>query len=329
MSPKDVEQPTTAKTTSDHSGNSHKHGTSATFLVCSKALARASRAWKCLLYGGFLESKPADGSQWTVRLPEDKPEPMTVVLHLIHGRFRHCPATDKITVEQLYEIKVLTNKYGLTYRLRPWAQAWVRELKAEAKTRNLLSGFLERCLWITWELGDEKLFKALAERIAAKSYDDDGRLFCHLLPKEPRFEGVLEPDMNGWIPETRIRMVESLLPPLRDFFADPLAAMEALRKGGRCADSNCSILILGSLLKSLSQLQLWPLRRASAYRKRPCLLEWDIRQRLDIRTQKDHDLCRKVFFQIWDGKWIGNHRTELGNSVKKHLESQREQSGLA
>ena len=77
------------------------------YVVCSKTMERTSTVWKKMLSGGFAESKPLNtDTKWVVALPEDKPEPMLVVLNIIHSRFSFVP--EKLTVLELYYILVLT-----------------------------------------------------------------------------------------------------------------------------------------------------------------------------------------------------------------------------
>ena len=53
------------------------------FRVCSAALRRASAVWKSMLFGPWVEAKPAEGD-WTVNLPEDNPESFNVLLAIFH-----------------------------------------------------------------------------------------------------------------------------------------------------------------------------------------------------------------------------------------------------
>lgn len=81
------------------------------------------------MYGPFVESKrpEAGKGQWTVELPEDDPSAIEVIMHLIHGHPPH-KIVAVITVELVFEVTVLTKKYGMTSCLWPVTNTWLEEL---------------------------------------------------------------------------------------------------------------------------------------------------------------------------------------------------------
>lgn len=150
------------------------------FVVCSKTVARASPVWKKLLYGEFAESlQPSkdSGEEWTVRLPDDNPGSMKVLLNIIHSRFDQVPIKvdmsnictidgEQITFSDLFLLTVLTDKYDLTRNLRPWATTWLEDVRA-ATTHNLKFSMtsMDHLCWIAWELGDEGSFTTAIKHI--------------------------------------------------------------------------------------------------------------------------------------------------------------------
>ena len=183
----------------------HEHTQAITYIVCSKSLSRASRVWKRLLYGSFAESeKPEDGTQWTVHLPEDDPESMRVILSITHSCFDQIiPGIERLYLDEMYALTVLTDKYDLTRVLRPWARGWTRRIWYSLHRRSewvtASKGFVQ-CLWVTWELGDQAGFELSLELIAHKSaLSEDGKLqndaeFDWGSPDEiPLFEKWMEP----------------------------------------------------------------------------------------------------------------------------------------
>ncbi|KAK1464054.1 hypothetical protein CMEL01_12815 [Colletotrichum melonis] len=76
------------------------------FVVCSRALARASPVFRAMLFSGFSESKP-EGDTWIVKLPEDRPAPFFILLNIIHGCFSAVP--QKLELDELYQLLVVTN----------------------------------------------------------------------------------------------------------------------------------------------------------------------------------------------------------------------------
>lgn len=133
-------------------------------IVCSRSVARASKPFRAMLYGGFAESKPRNvDSDWTIPLPEDNPEAFATLMNIIHGHFKMVPRT--VTRDQLYRITILTDKYNMTDVLQPWADKWVSPLVTTTPTA---SGD-EALMWIAWELGHRELFLKTATFLLERS----------------------------------------------------------------------------------------------------------------------------------------------------------------
>lgn len=140
----------------------HRHQSMTASRVCSKSLSRACPVLSKLLNGGFTESRrpdPSSGEEWAVKLPDDDPKPMEVLLNIAHCRFdlvSEIRAHDTSTIGDLYDIAVVTDKYDCTALIRPWAQKWslFNNMVGEQITSDLY-----RLAWISWELGDIGLFK--------------------------------------------------------------------------------------------------------------------------------------------------------------------------
>ncbi|KAK1535856.1 hypothetical protein CPAR01_09398 [Colletotrichum paranaense] len=122
------------------------------FVVCSRALARASPVFRAMLFSGFSESKP-EGDTWIVKLPEDRPAPFFILLNIIHGCFSAVP--QKLELDELYQLLVVTNKYDMLSVIFQWAPIWFEP----HKNLDAISEGNERLLWIAWELGEERTFE--------------------------------------------------------------------------------------------------------------------------------------------------------------------------
>ncbi|KAH9909768.1 hypothetical protein F4778DRAFT_13223 [Xylariomycetidae sp. FL2044] len=145
-------------------------GDQTTFKVCSKTLSRASPAWRALFYGGFSEAHRPEGRDWTVELPEDKPSAMLIVLNIIHSHFDKVPSSESMSVDTLYDITVLTDKYALTACLLPWAREWMKKVNTDCSPLEVLGiPVVRRLLWIAWELGAQDTFKKLLPYLAWSS----------------------------------------------------------------------------------------------------------------------------------------------------------------
>lgn len=161
------------------------------YIVCSAAMRRASQVWKKMLFGGYKESRPVD-CEWLVSLPEDKPEPLLVILNIIHGNFALIPA--KPSLAELCGILEVTNKYDMSGVIRPWAATWMESIK---ETYMHDGACLPELIFIAWELGDAELFDTLTYRVVAECRKDeggnlvgeDGRSLAEVLTHPPHLYG--------------------------------------------------------------------------------------------------------------------------------------------
>ncbi|TDZ29197.1 hypothetical protein C8034_v002968 [Colletotrichum sidae] len=145
------------------------------FVVCSRTVARGSKVFNTMLFGGFAESTASaaasDGS-WTVKLPDDHTAPFFVILSILHGNYELVPRT--LEEKELYEVLVVTEKYDMTHILRPWAQRWFRRLTVNGSPQFEDK---QRLMWIAWELGHEGMFCKIAQDLMLSScIDNAGQL---------------------------------------------------------------------------------------------------------------------------------------------------------
>ncbi|KAH9890761.1 hypothetical protein F4778DRAFT_367078 [Xylariomycetidae sp. FL2044] len=97
------------------------------FLVCSRAMARASNFFKKLIFGPSAGLRQPDGDTWmrirTLHLPKEDLEALSIVLHILHGRVDEVPFY--LSLIDLFRVTIITERYGLASRLRPWASRWI------------------------------------------------------------------------------------------------------------------------------------------------------------------------------------------------------------
>lgn len=185
------------------------------FLVDSKALSRASPAFAKLVDGASAESKkpgePTTEKKWVIKLLGDNDSAMSALLHIMHCRFDRGPATSGgISVEDLYQIAILTNKYDCAPIVRPWIKSWL------GFTDRLYLGAslqeLERVSWIAWEFGDRGLFERVAKNLVLRlTTSKKNDLFKSEIPSSTLFHDTLEPNgLKGtYSPNTaRLNVVE-------------------------------------------------------------------------------------------------------------------------
>lgn len=85
--------------------------------VDANVLRRPSKIFNRMLFGPFLESERT--ADWTVKLPEDDPEALKVILNADMGRV---PLILELC--HFYRITVMAHKYRMVGLLLPWAPTW-------------------------------------------------------------------------------------------------------------------------------------------------------------------------------------------------------------
>ncbi|KAK4169698.1 hypothetical protein QBC43DRAFT_198195 [Cladorrhinum sp. PSN259] len=185
------------------------------FRVDPFTLRRTSGVFKSMLFGPWAESKPTDGSQWIVDLPEDEPRAFEALLGIVHNRYKLVPVT--MTMDLLFEILVICDKYNMTYVITPWANSWMRDVETTCKAKETKS---PKMAYIAWELGNELLFAAEVRKFIFESYlesaesnhllwDGSGEAagtydltsLCHLGP----------PDLMSIVIELRLSLIQVIL----------------------------------------------------------------------------------------------------------------------
>ncbi|KAF4980741.1 hypothetical protein FZEAL_3326 [Fusarium zealandicum] len=142
-------------------------------IVDSRALCRASRVFSSMLRGGFAESQPNDGREWNATLPDDPPTAFAILMDLAHAQFKQTP--EEVSVDELYAICVLTNKYDMVEVLRPMADRWFKSLAA--RWQSPFSEAAAKMMFVAWELGcADKLGEITLQIAWICDMDEDGDL---------------------------------------------------------------------------------------------------------------------------------------------------------
>lgn len=162
----------------------HEHKRAGSFRVCSRALARSSPVMKAMLFGNFQESR-----QDIVRLPEDDPDAMEILLHVVHNN--PTPAfyvTDQpyaSVINQAYEIVVLANKYLVTQQLHRWAESWACVYTWsiwEGRDDDEAQTLREKQLFIAYEFGHAKKYEELLAVLALHHTRDQDQFSASIEP---------------------------------------------------------------------------------------------------------------------------------------------------
>ncbi|KAH9885307.1 hypothetical protein F4778DRAFT_799053 [Xylariomycetidae sp. FL2044] len=202
------------------------HAVATTFKVSSETLVQASEVWQRII--ACFEPEATDGNTWTIEVPEDKVEPTIIVLDILHNRWDRVP--EYLTIRQLYDLLVLTDRYGMISILQFWISKWLFWLFDPAMNRIAegiapliagvplegcmenhilenhirgwiaelsLSGDRERGLWVAWLLGLRHMFTLMIIAMASNSVvQDDGQLIS-ICDHSPWFTDVSMPPIGG------------------------------------------------------------------------------------------------------------------------------------
>ncbi|KAF8849605.1 hypothetical protein BDZ45DRAFT_662993 [Acephala macrosclerotiorum] len=298
------------------------------FVVCSRTLSRATRVLKTMLYGPYREARAAgnSGEEWLVELPEDKPAALKILLYIIHAQYSHVP--EQISLNDLYDILVVSQKYDMTHGLRPWAKSW---FDPHAQPSKLTSNL--RLLGVAWELGDRVVFSGVARMIVIGSEADaEGRL---LDSEKVAFEDyqILGPaDIIGIMTRSRQQVIKNILQMLGDCIRNLQTSSSRSR---RCVKPHqrgdvCDAMTLGSIILFLPSLELqssWAEAKIESYPQSIEHLLNVIEGIKAVRLFDDHILCDPVPALVKNAKALS-----LGSLVTEahtlRLAKQREKTGL-
>ncbi|KAF5613634.1 uncharacterized protein FTJAE_13884 [Fusarium tjaetaba] len=219
-----------------------------TFTACSRALARASPVFERMLFGQFMESKPSNGEDRLVELPEDERKALSTFLNISHGQFDQVPRNPSI--DDLYDLTVLSNYYDGTHMLEPWIGRWMSLVEDDTKASK---ESMAKSLWIAWEFGRKDPFCRLVRRMLTES---DGSEDPHL---------QMQPDIIERISANRLMIIQALLDIIRKLINDLLVVDEKprwCRHAEWMGPHRCESMILGSITFCLARGGLWPLPQA-------------------------------------------------------------------
>ncbi|KAK0636741.1 hypothetical protein B0T17DRAFT_88988 [Bombardia bombarda] len=142
------------------------------FKVDTCALRRVSPIWNDMLFGGDRKESMSANGERVLRLPSDQPEPMKMVMDIIHTNFTAIPK--RLDLEPLYDLLTTTRKYEMIQILRPFAPTWM-----DAVPQSTWSGDWESAqqliftTCIAYELGDEDRVQAQFEILCMKTGIDE------------------------------------------------------------------------------------------------------------------------------------------------------------
>ena len=106
-----------------------------------------------------------------VRLEEDDPDAISLVLGIAHLHFKKIPAF--LDYRQLLNLAVVCDKYDVVALVRPWYSKWEEHLSTLA-----CDPYFEEWLFIAWTFGDTKVYTRLMKTLIVEvTSDSEGRCY--------------------------------------------------------------------------------------------------------------------------------------------------------
>ncbi|KAI8961344.1 hypothetical protein F5Y11DRAFT_326723 [Daldinia sp. FL1419] len=140
--------------------------------VSSAHLALASPVWRAMLYGNRTIKK-LDTGAWVVPIDGD-PFALMTLFRVVHYEFDRVPG--KMSVEELYCIATVLDRYKCAHLVYPWAETWVQRLPTYDESTLELSRCSHKTIFIAWVLGDAALFRDSVEQTVITSELVNGQL---------------------------------------------------------------------------------------------------------------------------------------------------------
>jgi len=247
--------------------------TVATFLVCSRTVARGSVVLEKMLFGPFKEGKRNRRGQNSLNLYGDEPKDMLQLFNALHGDRRSIgPASFKAEdpIISMYDFMVVVDKYDSLASLAHYAPQWVNTLQ-QIETDEAVD--LYQLAFIFYQLGSQSDY----ERIVSQLITDCA--FDHSLPPSVpvlpyTLHGILRPLFYksgrhaNLITETvstrRNEVIEGIIRPVREIMADlsDRNNRDSYKKYCTATGTDgplCTIALEETLAIGLINIGLWPI----------------------------------------------------------------------
>ena len=145
-----------------------------TYVVSSVVLSLASPVWNAMFgpHGHFMEADTSAGSR-EIRLAEDDPEALLIILRIAHLQFRQLPTA--LDFKELLRLAIICDKYDVVGLVRPWLSQWEEPLKPSAFEPGH-----EEWLFIAWTFGDNHTYEFLADQLVSDSTSNEVGQCFHL-----------------------------------------------------------------------------------------------------------------------------------------------------
>ncbi|KAM0816779.1 hypothetical protein AB5N19_02581 [Seiridium cardinale] len=232
------------------------------YKVNSFNLSSASDAFGRLLFGVDGQSKDEQGTR-VIELP-DNATAFEVIMQIVHFQFGKVPKSPSI--DELFNICILTSKYECTHLIQPWAEKWSALLTGFANNEAVsLKNY--KALWVAWVLGCVGPFREMTDSIILTSEMNANGELIHA--SGSRLEDVILPHglLDG-IFKIRAQVLAAILDEIRKPM-DHVYGSNPCSTAAYCKVKSdfpaCEMMMVASASRTLRPAGLDPVPEATKY----------------------------------------------------------------
>ncbi|KAF2470750.1 uncharacterized protein BDR25DRAFT_32270 [Lindgomyces ingoldianus] len=182
-------------------GSEEKNNGPRKVIVSPDIVRRLSPAWENIVSTQTHKSWPSL-SQKKVRLTEDDPEIMILVMQVAHLQFKQLP--DTLEYRQLLELALISHRYKTNHVLIPFLPKWTRPYQDK-----FLNDGMEEWMFIAYQFGYEDDYLMLAKHLTLHcTLNEDGSLIA---PSGKPLKGHFPPGALRRIMSARQKLLQSFL----------------------------------------------------------------------------------------------------------------------
>ncbi|KAI9702673.1 MAG: hypothetical protein M1820_006057 [Bogoriella megaspora] len=290
-----------------------------TFAVCSSAMSLACVAWSKMFSPPDVNARYTYTEQYQtdIEFPDDDPEPLRIVLKIIHLRFSELPKT--VDFGLLGSLAALCNKYDLSHLVQAWAGSWIDAIKDKPSVLYVSESTIP-WLNIAYVFRDLTILKnaalAMVTNMTLTSMEDtNGNSYDAVrLDNDTKMSRILfglaadheEYPLSEIIPDIIDQLAALRTETISKLLEATFSRIQAFCKSLRpfCVDDNhaCDLLQLGALLRGVGQAGIVNFSSPTAgegklldvpkYRKSVTKLSITLKS-IDWKPSHLHDECHK------------------------------------
>ncbi|KAF8446573.1 hypothetical protein BDZ91DRAFT_853693 [Kalaharituber pfeilii] len=221
--------------------------------VSSTVLCLASKVFMCMLgeNSKFRESQLVGREEAQIILQDDDYDSLLTILRVIHMQTASVPFTN--TVQNIYHIAVVCDKYEIAAPLLPWIQLWTSSLPDSTTTSDSL-----KWLFISWVFRKPAMFQRFSKHLIMATILNNG---MELMTDEGEpFPDVIPDRLIAAIKACRQEILDELSTiPTREFetyckYKSNERSVCRMRE----KKNECDAMCLGIILRYLISSGMWP-----------------------------------------------------------------------